>query len=191
MNSLPSKTKETAFQILNRTTWTNNKAHKSGIRDNPDCDYCGQIETIEHLVHNCEDYSAALWEELGHGLTSALVAHSGNEIPTIQLTPLEIIYNKIHPSIILHLKEKPVQLTLVHLVQEIKRDIIYRRMNTNANQRRRNLTRIRAHLLSTVRKTISLLEYQGTRNFQDSINFLSLLETSISERVLKKGKQIQ
>jgi hypothetical protein len=52
MNSLPSKTKETAFQILNRTTWTNNKAHKSGIRDNPDCDYCGQIETIEHLVHN-------------------------------------------------------------------------------------------------------------------------------------------
>jgi hypothetical protein len=120
---------------------------------------------------------------LGHGLTSALVAHSGNEIPTIQLTPLEIIYNKIHPSIILHLKEKPVQLTLVHLVQEIKRDIIYRRMNTNANQRRRNLTRIRAHLLSTVRKTISLLEYQGTRNFQDSINFLSLLETSISERV--------
>ena len=183
MNSLPSKTKETAFQILNRTTWTNNKAHKSGIRDNPDCDYCGQIETIEHLVHNCEDYSAALWEELGHGLTSALVAHSGNEIPTVQLTPLEIIYNKIHPSIILHLKEKPVQLTLVHLVQEIKSDIIYRRMNTNANQRRRNLTRIRAHLLSTVRKTISLLEYQGTRNFQDSINFLSLLETIISERV--------
>jgi hypothetical protein len=26
MNSLPSKTKETAFQILDRTTWTNNKA---------------------------------------------------------------------------------------------------------------------------------------------------------------------
>jgi len=102
------ETKETAFQILNRTTWTNNKAHKSGIRDNPNCDYFGQIETIEHLVHNCEDYSAALWEELGHGLTSALVAHSGNEIPTRQLTPLEIIYNKIHPSIILHLKEKPV-----------------------------------------------------------------------------------
>jgi hypothetical protein len=40
-------------------------------------------------------------------------------------------------------------------------------------------------------KTISLLEHQGTRNFQDSINFLSLLETSISKRVFKKGKQIQ
>ncbi len=132
MNSLPSKTKETAFQILNRTTWTNNKAYKSGTRDTPDCDYCGQVETIEHLIHNCEDYSAALWEELGHSLTSALTAHSGNEIPTIQLTSLEIIYNKIHPSLKLHLQEKSVQLILVHLVQEIKRDIIYRRMNTNA-----------------------------------------------------------
>jgi len=183
MNSLPSKTKETAFQILNRTTWTNNKAYKSGTRDTPDCDYCGQVETIEHLIHNCEEYSAALWEELGHSLTAALTAHSGNEIPTIQLTPLEIIYNKIHPSLKLHLQEKSVQLILVHLVQEIKRDIIYRRMNTNANHRRRNLTRIRAHLLSSVKKTISLLEYQGTKNFQDSITFLTLLETSIGERV--------
>ncbi len=139
MNSLPSKTKETAFQILNRTTWTNNKAYKSGTRDTPDCDYCGQVETIEHLIHNCEEYSAALREELGHSLTSALTAHSGNEIPTIQLTPLEIIYNKIHPSLKLHLQEKSVQLIQVHLVQEIKPDIIYRRMNTNANHRKRTL----------------------------------------------------
>jgi hypothetical protein len=58
MNSLPLKTKETAFQILNQTTWTNNIAHKSGIRDNPDCHYCGQIKTVEHLAHNCEEYSA-------------------------------------------------------------------------------------------------------------------------------------
>ncbi len=29
-----------------------------------------------------------------------------------------------------------------------------------------------------VRKRISLLKYQGTRNFQDSINFLTLLETT-------------
>jgi hypothetical protein len=54
MNSLQSKTKETAFQILNCTI--NNKAHKSGKRDNLDCDNCGQIETIEHLVYNWEAY---------------------------------------------------------------------------------------------------------------------------------------
>jgi hypothetical protein len=79
MNSLPSKTKETAFQILNCTTWTNNKAFKSGKRDNPNCDYCGQPETIEHLLHNCEEYSAEVWTELGHSLIAALTTHSGND----------------------------------------------------------------------------------------------------------------
>jgi hypothetical protein len=87
MNSLPSKTKETTFQILNCTTWTNNKAHKSGRRDNPNCDNCGQIETIEHLIYICEEYSAELWTELGQNLASVLTVHSGNGIPTIQLSP--------------------------------------------------------------------------------------------------------
>jgi len=71
----------------------------------------------------------------------------------------------------------------IHLVQEIKRDIIYRRMNTNVNQQGRNPTRIRAHLLSTIKKTISLLAYQGTRNVQDSVNFLTLLETAVTDRI--------
>ena len=183
MGSLPSKTKETAFQILNRTIWTNNKAHKSGRRDNPNCDKCNQTETIEHLIYGCEEYSADLWTELGQSLTHVIVAHTRKAIPTIQFTPLEIIYNKTHPSIKLHIKEKPIQNIIAHLTQEIKRDIIYRRMNTSANQRERNLTRIRAHLLSTIRKTKSLLEYQGTKNHQESLNFLSLLETSINNRV--------
>ncbi len=180
MGSLPSKTKETAFQILNRTIWTNNKAYKSGRRDNPNCDNCDQTETIEHLIYGCEEYSADLWTELGQSLTHA---HTRKAIPTIQFTPLEIIYNKIHPSVKLHIKEKLIQSIVAHLMQEIKRDIIYRRMNSNANQRERNLTRIRAHLLSTVRNMISLLEYQGTKNHQESLNFLTLLETSINDRV--------
>jgi hypothetical protein len=99
MNSLPSKTKETAFQILNRTTWTNNKAFKYRKRDYPNCDYRDQPQTIEHLLHNCEEYSAEVWTELGHSLMAALTIHSVNEIPTIQFSPLEIIYNKsILPS---------------------------------------------------------------------------------------------
>jgi hypothetical protein len=55
LSSLPSKTKETSFQILNRTIWTNNKAYKSGARENPDCEYCGQAETMEHLIHDCKN----------------------------------------------------------------------------------------------------------------------------------------
>jgi hypothetical protein len=165
------KTKETAFQILNRTIWTNKKAYKSWRRDNPNCDNFDQTQTIEHLIYGWEEYSSDLWTELGQSLAHVITAHTRKAIPTIQFTPLEIIYNKIHPSVKLHIKE------------EIKRDIIYRRMNTYANQRERNLTRICAHLLSSIRKTISLLEYQGTKNHQESLNFLTLLENSINDRV--------
>jgi hypothetical protein len=105
MSSLTSKPKETAFQILNHTTWTNNKVFKSGKRDNPNCYHCGLPETIEHLLHSCEEYSVELWTELGQSLTAAVITHSGNEIPMIQFSSLEIIYNKIYPSIKLHLKK--------------------------------------------------------------------------------------
>jgi hypothetical protein len=185
MNSLPSKTKETAFQTLNRTIWTNNKAFKSKSRNNPNCDYCGQTETVEHLLHDCKEYSAPLWDEFGRCLTRTLTTYSGNEMATIKLTPLEIIYNKIHPAVKIHLKEKSVQLMVIHLIQEIKRDIVYRRMNAGAHRHRVNLTRLRAHLISNVKKTISLLQYQGTKNHQESISFLILLEGTINERVLQ------
>jgi hypothetical protein len=59
-----------------------------------------------------------------------LAAYTGNTIPSIQFTPLEIIFNKVHPSVKLHIKEKTVQNKVTHLIQEIKRHIIYRRMNT-------------------------------------------------------------
>ncbi len=48
-----------------------------------------------------------------------------------------------------------------------------------------NLTRLRAHLISNVKKTISLLQYQGTKNQQESISFLMLLVGTINERVLQ------
>jgi hypothetical protein len=98
---------------------------------------CDQTETIEHLIYGCEEYSADLWTELGQSLTHVITAHIGKAIPTIQFTPLEIVYNKIHPSVKLHIKEKSIQSILAHLTEEIKRDIIFRRMNTNANQRKK------------------------------------------------------
>jgi hypothetical protein len=120
MGSLPSKMKETAFQILNRTIWTNKKAYKLGRRDNPNCDNCNQTETIESLIYGCKEYSADLWIELGQSLTHVIIAHTGKAIPTIQFIPLEIIYNKTHPSVKLHIKEKPIQSIVAHLMQEIK-----------------------------------------------------------------------
>jgi hypothetical protein len=87
----------------------------------------------------------------------------------IRFTPLEIIYNKTHPTIQIHIKEKPLQHTLLDLLQEVKRDIIYRRMNPNTHLERVNQNRIRAHLLSTVTKIISLYQYQETRNLRENI----------------------
>ncbi len=59
MNSLSSKTKETAFPILNHTTWTHNTPYKSRKRDNPNCDYCGKLKllniyttTVKNLLRN-------------------------------------------------------------------------------------------------------------------------------------------
>jgi hypothetical protein len=54
---ITSKTRETAFQILNRTIWTNNKAFKSRLRANPHCERCKKVETMEHLLCECEYYS--------------------------------------------------------------------------------------------------------------------------------------
>jgi hypothetical protein len=55
------KTQETAFQNLNRTTWTNNKAFKSRRTLDPNCERCGRVETMEHLLCECEYYSECLW----------------------------------------------------------------------------------------------------------------------------------
>ncbi len=45
LSILPSKIKETTFQILNRMTWTQNKAFKSGLAPEPICLRCGAVVT--------------------------------------------------------------------------------------------------------------------------------------------------
>ncbi len=45
LNLLPSKTKETTFQTLNRTTWMHNKSFKSGM-----VPCCEKPETMEQLL---------------------------------------------------------------------------------------------------------------------------------------------
>ncbi len=78
MSLLPSKTKETVFQILNRTIWTQNKAFKSGRATDAKCFRCEEVETMEHLLYCCEHYSAKIWDLTGKSLTLALSHHSGN-----------------------------------------------------------------------------------------------------------------
>jgi hypothetical protein len=81
---------------------------------------------MEHLLYICENYAAKIWALLGRGLTLALSHHSGDYIQAITLTTLEIVYNKPHPSTLLHLQDSKTRKVIILLLQEIKRDIIYR-----------------------------------------------------------------
>ena len=123
--ALTSKTKEIIFQILNRTIWTKNKAHKSRRRLDPNCDRCGNPETMEHLLNECSHYSEPLWDRLGELLTKFLNSISEDYIPRVELGFRQVIFNMPHPSILLHVKDKNTRMLLIMLIQEIKRDIIY------------------------------------------------------------------
>ncbi len=138
LSLLPSKTKETVFQILNRTIWTQNKALKSGRGPDARCFRCEEIETMEHLLYCCEHYSAIIWDLAGKSLTLSLSHHSGEYIPAVVLTPLEIVFNKLHPSILLHIPDATTRKVLILLLQEIKRDIIYRRAQLQEPRRHEN-----------------------------------------------------
>jgi hypothetical protein len=181
---LSSKTKETAFQILNRTIWTNNKAFKSGLCASPLCLRCDEIETMEHLIYLCPNYAEQVWAIFGQMLTKTVTQFSNEYTARIDLTPKEIIFNKPHPAILLRISDQLTRQSILVLIQEVKRDIIYRRMQLKEPLRQEVLPiRIHAHLLSCTRKLISLLGYQGIVQNKTPISFLTSLEDFLTVAV--------
>jgi hypothetical protein len=183
--SLPSKTKEVAFQILNRTVWTNNKAYKSGLQPTPACEYCGDIETMEHLLYLCPNYSATVWQETSSLFTSLSSHLVGHEVAAIHLTPREIIYNAPHPSLLLHVKDKSLCRSLLLTVQEIKRNLIYRRMNIRESCKNRPMPRIRvvAHIISVIKKILAMYQYKNILTNKSSIAMLQNMESLLQNSV--------
>jgi hypothetical protein len=171
--SLTSKTRETAFQVLNRTIWTNNKAFKSHMRDNPNCERCGLTETMEHALCECLYYAQLLWIKLGDVITKYLNSISTDYVPKVEYSQLNIIFNVSHPSLIIHIPDKLSRNTLLMLTQEIRRDIIYRRLNLppSANQIT-DPPRLAAHLNSTLQRLHSYLEYIGLAKYAKAIKML-------------------
>jgi hypothetical protein len=168
--SLTSKTRETAFQILNRT---NNKAFKSRMRDNANCERCGHQETMEHMICECRHYAQPLWIKLGEVITKYLNSVSTDYVPRVEYSQLNIIFNVPHPSLILHVPDKLSRNTLLILTQEIKRDIIYRRLNLppSANQAT-DPPRLAAHLNLTLQRLHSYLQYIGLAKYAKATQML-------------------
>jgi hypothetical protein len=181
---MPSKTREMAFEVLNRTIWTNNKAFKSNMAPTPYCDRCGMTETMEHLLHDCNHYSLPFWEEVGAVIQGALIDFSGTDVPRVQLTPREIIFNATHPSVALHVTDALSRQALTLLVQELKRSIIHKRMNMTVNVGDPTpLTRIQAHILSTISKVRSYIEYQGIFTHAEPLRLLNSMHAHAITRI--------
>ncbi len=174
---ITSKTRETAFQILNRTIWTNNKAYKSRMRADPHCERCKKVETMEHLLCECEYYSEPLWDKLAKSLTTLLNNLWGKEVPRIELGQINVIFNIPHQSILLHIKDKASRNAVLLLIQEIKRDIIYRRMNLPPSASQvTDSRRLAAHLDSVIRRVRSYLQYIGLQKFKKAADMLLQLQ---------------
>ncbi len=72
-------------------------------------------------------------------MTLAISRHARDYIPNMVLTPLEIVFNKPHSSIFLHIMDATTRKVLILYLQEIKRDIIYRRVQLQEPRRREEL----------------------------------------------------
>ncbi len=148
--------------MLNRTIWTNNKAFKSRMSNDPNCEQCRQTETIKHLLCECLHHSQLLWIQLGEIITQYLNSISTHYVPRVEYSQLNVIYNVSHPSLLLYIHDKLTRNAFLILTQEIKRDIIYRRMNLLPSVRQiTNPQRLAVHLDSTICRLHSYFQYIG------------------------------
>jgi hypothetical protein len=104
------------------------------MRPDPNCDRCGRMETMEHLLCECEYYSEGLWNRLAETLTKYYNDISTTYVPRVDLGQTNIIFNIPHPSLLLYIPDKETRNAILLLVQEIKRDIIYRRMSSSSSR---------------------------------------------------------
>jgi hypothetical protein len=92
------------------------------------------------------------------GSTSAIAipqlfkeCRSATATPQSQFFLSPIIFNIPHPSLLLHIHDKSSRNAILLLIQEVKRDLIYRRMNLPPSaQQVTDPRRITAHLFCAV-----------------------------------------
>ena len=177
---LCSKTKENSFQTLNRTIWTNNKAFKSRTRETPDCPYCGDVETMEHLYFGCKMYSELQWMDLGKYITQYIRQTTDPDCSEIRITYRNIIFNEEIKNIHRKLPSKNIRKFLQLLIHELRRDIYFRKINHVPNNFEEVMgIRRKAHLKSVLEKIISYLEYIGLAKWSKTIECARKIKENI------------
>jgi hypothetical protein len=178
---LSSKTKENSFQTLNRTLWTNNKAFKSRKAESAKCDYCDSVETMEHLLMTCENYSELRWQQLSDALKIATRTYTNVEHASADITFASIIFNKEIEGVKIHIKEKHTRQSIQMLIHETRRDIYYRKQAFPPRERNPvNHNRILAHNTATTNKCISFLKYLSGTQWREASAFLDHLKNTLS-----------
>ena len=176
---LSSKTKENAFIVVNRTLWTNNKAFKSGLANENTCPYCNEIETMEHLLANCDAYSYSRWENLGRTIKQTLRTLLDNAIFQFDITYNSIFFHKEAEFSNVKLVPTPVRQTIQLLIHETRRDIYLKRQQDPEGQRNVNPQfRIMAHIASTTKKVMQFLKYLSAIRWSQALSFLDMLHTN-------------
>jgi hypothetical protein len=114
---------------------------------------------------------------LAESLTSLLNDISTDDVPRIELGQTNIIFNIPHPSLMLHVHDKSSRNAILLLIQEVKRDIIYRRMNLPPSaQQVTDPRRLAAHLDSTIPRLRSYLQYIGLLKYKKAVDLLLELQ---------------
>jgi hypothetical protein len=173
---IASKTLENSFLLMNRQTWTNEKQFLSGMdgmdeSNEPSCALCGERENTMHLMFECEHYSEPLWKLLENIINETKARTSENEgtINRIQMHAFLVLYNVWAGA------PDPCARAIMTLIQEVKRNITFRRYKRETTNIivRCSRTRMLGHLLAATKKLDSLWTYQG----KNSVFFREVIKT--------------
>jgi hypothetical protein len=97
--------------------------------------------------------------------------------PRVDLGQTNIFYNIPHSSLLLHIHDKESSNALLLLIQEIKRDIIYRRMNLHLSAYQvTDPRRLAAHIDSTIWRICSYLQNIGFIKYVKAAETLQRLQ---------------
>jgi hypothetical protein len=148
---------------MNRQIWTNKKQYLSAGNTervvNEKCNLCDQVETTMHLLFECTKCAEPLWNIVEETI-NALKDHTTPQAPLYRTHSFLVIYNINDGQI-----SNQYAPQIMSWIQEIKRDLIYRRYKRCTGRMiHLDRSRLAGYLIITISKMISLYKFQGKKH---------------------------